>query len=39
MTTRGVWLTHRVKPERLQEFVDAYRRLAQASMEMPGCLR
>ena len=36
---RGIWLTHRVKPERLQEFVEAYRNFAQASTEMPGCLR
>ena len=36
---RGVWLTHRVKPEHLEEFVDAYRRFAQESTEMAGCLR
>ena len=36
---RGSLLTHRVKPEHLQEFIEAYRRFAQASTEMPGCVR
>ena len=36
---RGALLTHRVKPEHLQEFIDALRRFAQASTNMPGCLR
>ena len=36
---RGTLLTHRVKPEHLPEFVEALRQFAQASTEMPGCLR
>ncbi len=36
----GVLLTHRVKPEHLQEFVQHYRRFAQTSTrEEPGCVR
>ena len=36
---RGSLLTHRVKPEHLEKFIEAYRRFAQASTEMPGCVR
>ncbi len=36
----GVLLTHRVKPEHLQEFVETYRRFAQTSRDVePGCVR
>ena len=36
---RGSLLTHRVKPEHLQEFIEAYRRFAQAATGTHGCLR
>ena len=36
----GVLLTHRVKPEHLQDFVETYRRFAQTSRDVePGCVR
>ena len=36
----GVLLTHKVKPEHLQDFVETYRRFAQTSRDVePGCVR